>query len=688
MYEAFFSLEDSPFVLTPDPRFLLRSKGHHEILGTLLYGITSQKGLMALIGDVGTGKTTLCRALLRELPKEVQSALVLNPHLSDAELVATILDDLGVDRKGTTKGELMGELSQHLLAAGGEGRTVVVILDEAQQMSVDALEQIRLLSTLETATRKLLQIVLVGQPELEEKLARRELRQLDQRISIRCHLKPLSRKDTLRYIEHRLRVAGLPGALPFSRPAMARIFRYTQGIPRVINMVCDRALMAAFSERAREVTPAIARRAIRNLEGETRKRRRLPRPAVPWARVGRTSAAASLGGLVVLGGIAAAAYWNGRGGLAELIAGAATVTTTPSAPTAPTASPSAPSRTAAAPTPAGSSSPAAATPASAPEAPATRAAGPPAASVAPKASSAQAPATASTPVPPPPVTSSAPAGPAKPVAPSAPGPAASTPSSPVAGLVPPKPIGPSAGGTVAPAPSTPAAGVAASAAVPPVPAAPGAETGALPRDGTRSLVVQLLRLWGVHDDFSSAAVASWPTSADGTLDLAAVAARYQLTATTLPATTLPELRAIGLPAIVEVRDRGGRRPLMLRRITDDAAALLTVSGDEVRFSNGSLEAAWTHAAWFVWRNVDFVPVDPNQELTPTVLTTLALRLQKLGHLTPPLPAGNTERFQTGVRRFQRATGLTEDGIVGPRTTLALSRVIAGRFGPTILDPGR
>jgi hypothetical protein len=201
-------------------------------------------------------------------------------------------------------------------------------------------------------------------------------------------------------------------------------------------------------------------------------------------------------------------------------------------------------------------------------------------------------------------------------------------------------------------------------------------------------VVHLLRLWGVHDDFSPAAVASWPASADGGLDIAAVAARYQLTATTLPATTLPELRAIGLPAIVEVRDRGARRPLMLRRMTEDAAALLTASGDEVRFSNGSLDAAWTHSAWFVWRNVDFIPVDPNQELTPTVLTTLALRLQKLGHLTPPLPAGNTERFQAGVRRFQKATGLTEDGIVGPRTTLALSRVIAGRFVPTILDPGR
>src|SRR5262249_14747299 len=186
---------------------------------------------------------TLCRALLRELPKEVQSALVLNPHLTDAELVGVILDDLGIERRGTTKGELMAQLSQHLLAAGAEGKTVVVILDEAQQMSVDALEQIRILSTLETATRKLLQIVLVGQPELEEKLQRRELRQLDQRIGIRCYLKPLSRKDTLRYIEHRLRIAGLPGAVPFTRAAMVRIFKYSRGIPRVINLVCDRALI-------------------------------------------------------------------------------------------------------------------------------------------------------------------------------------------------------------------------------------------------------------------------------------------------------------------------------------------------------------------------------------------------------------------------------------------------------------
>ena len=264
MYEAFFSLEDAPFVLTPDPRFLLRSKGHHEILSTLIYGITSQKGLMALIGDVGTGKTMLCRALLRELPKDVGSALVLNPFLSDAELLGTILDDLGVE-----------------------------VLDEAQQMSVEALEQIRILSTLETATRKLLQIVLVGQPELEEKLQRHELRQLDQRIGIRCYLKPLSRKETFRYVEHRLRIAGLAGALPFAHGALVRIYRYSRGIPRVINLVCDRALTAAFGARAREVPPALVKAAIRNLEGERPRRRRgavsLSRPSTAW-KLGRVAA--------------------------------------------------------------------------------------------------------------------------------------------------------------------------------------------------------------------------------------------------------------------------------------------------------------------------------------------------------------------------------------------------------------
>ena len=574
MYEAFFSLEDAPFVLTPDPRFLLRSKGHHEILGTLLYGITSQKGLMALIGEVGTGKTTLSRALLRELPKDVQSALVLNPHLSDIELVGTILDDLGIERRGTTKGELMTALSQHLLAAGGEGKTVVVILDEAQQMSVDALEQIRILSTLETATRKLLQIVLSGQPELEEKLKQRELRQLDQRIGIRCYLKPLSRKDTCRYVEHRMRIAGLPGALPFTRAAMARIFAYSLGIPRVINMVCDRALMAAFSARAHEINPALVKAAIKNLQGESRGKRRGAAGAGGGRRSGRAAIAAGVLGAVLVGG-AAAGYWTGWS---------------------------------------------------------------------------------------PPVFR-------LPWRADAPG-AATRPR----GAVPMRASAPSAGQPAVVGRGEPGA-------------APrdGQSREALPRDGMKSLLVQVLRLWGVNEELSDGIVSGWPVDAARAPDLAAIAASYQLSATLLPETTLAELRAIGLPALMQTGGSEGARALLLRGIEGDTAVLATPTGEETHIALDRLEAAWNHQAWIIWRNIDLLPADPNQELTPTVVATLALRLQKLGHLTPPVPTTNNERFQQAVRRFQRATGLRDDGIVGPRTTLALSRVIGGRFSPTIAD---
>ncbi len=537
MYEAYFSLEDPPFVLTPDPRFLLRSKGHHEILASLLYGITSQKGLMALIGDVGTGKTTLCRALLRELPDDVQSALVLNPHLSDTELIGTILDDLGVERRGSSRGELMTTLSQYLLTAGSEGKTVVVIVDEAQQMSVESLEQIRLLSNLETATRKLLQIVLVGQPELEEKLKLRELRQLDQRVAIRCYLGPLPKKETFRYIEHRLRIAGLPGAVPFTRSAMARIHRYSRGIPRVINMVCDRALMAAFSTRVREVTPALVTTAIGNLEGGRTGRRRHPKSWMPRHGLSpATIAACVLAGLVIAGG--ATAYWRGW-------------------------------------------------------------------SLLPFRSVAMSKA-------------AAPAGPA----------AAATPPA------------------AAPAPTGPEAA--------PLPVA--------------------------------VAAAAWPAASDGAPDIEAIAARYQLAATFLPDTSLAELRAIGLPALVEVLEPPTWRPYLMRRVEGETVILVGPAGEDVRLQSDGLEATWTRSAWIVWRNVDLLPSDPVQAMSPTVLATLALRLQKLGYLSPPLPASYEGRLQQAVQRFQRDMQLFEDGIVGPRTTMALARVTGGRFNPTLTDP--
>jgi general secretion pathway protein A len=579
VYEAYFSLEDPPFVLTPDPRFLLRSKGHHEILASLLYGITSQKGLMVLIGDVGTGKTTLCRALLRELPDDVQSALVLNPHLSDAELIGTILDDLGVERRGGTRGELMTTLSQYLLAAGSEGKTVVVILDEAQQMSVESLEQIRLLSNLETATRKLLQILLVGQPELEETLKLRELRQLDQRIAIRCYLGPLPKRETFRYIEHRLRIAGLPGALPFTRSAMARIHRYSRGIPRVINLVCDRALMAAFSTRVREVTPALVGTAIGNLEGGRPGRRRHPKSWMP-GRGARGAALAAGVALALVAGGGAAAYWGGW--------------------------PALPFRSAA---------------------------------------------------------------PAKPVAPA---PVAVTAASP------PAPTAPAAL-TVQPAPSAEAPGVAAAAP------AQRPQPPPVTWDSVRALLARALRVWGVDDDLSPAALAGWPAGPDGAPDIAAIAERYQLVATFLPETRLAELRGIGLPALVEVLEPPTWRPYLLRRIDGDTVTLVGSAGEDVRFKVDSLEAAWTRSAWVIWRNVDLLPSDPFQAMSPTVLATLALRLQKLGYLSPPLPGAYDGRLQQAVQRFQRDMRLSEDGIVGPRTTMALSRVTGGRFSPALTD---
>ena len=285
MYEAFYSLEDPPFVLTPDPRFLLRSKGHHEILATLLYGITSQKGLMALVGDVGTGKTTLCRALLRELPDNVQSALVLNPHLSDADLIGTILDDLGVERRGTTKGELMTTLSQYLLAAGSEGKTVLVIVDEAQQMSVESLEQIRILSNLETADPQA-----PADPPRGPARARGEAPAQRAAPARPADRHPLLPQAAAAQGDLSLRRAPPPrrrACRGRCRSPAGRWRRSTStatGIPRVINLVCDRSLMAGFSNRVREITPDLVTSSVRNLEGGRQGRNRYVRMWSPRSR--------------------------------------------------------------------------------------------------------------------------------------------------------------------------------------------------------------------------------------------------------------------------------------------------------------------------------------------------------------------------------------------------------------------
>ena len=269
MYTSFFGLNEKPFAITPDPRYLFMSERHGEALAHLVYGVTESGGFMQLTGEVGTGKTTLVRTLLQnKLPKNADVAVVLNPRLSVVEFLETICEELGIlapEFRGSVKA-LVDALNKQLLKAHAEGRRVILVVDEAQNLSRDVLEQVRLLTNLETAKQKLLQIILIGQPELRDLLAREDLRQLAQRITGRYHLEPLSRDETAQYIEHRLRVAGALGEV-FDNAAKREVFRLTEGVPRLINVICDRALLGAYSKETRRVNRRLVLRAAAEIKG-------------------------------------------------------------------------------------------------------------------------------------------------------------------------------------------------------------------------------------------------------------------------------------------------------------------------------------------------------------------------------------------------------------------------------------
>ena len=269
MYLSHFSLNERPFSISPDPRFLFMSNRYREALAHLTYGVEDGGGFVLLTGEVGTGKTTVCRCLLQQLPEKTRLAFVLNPKLNSLELLATICDELGIDypENCTSLKILTDKLSQYLLSCYEQDLSVVVMIDEAQNIDTDVLEQIRLLTNLETNQKKLLQIILVGQPELQEKLAQRDLRQLAQRITARYHLRPLNLKETMAYVLHRIRIAGSRKGL-FTRKSIELLHLKTSGIPRLINTICDRALMAASSRNKNLVSHRIMRDAIRDVMGE------------------------------------------------------------------------------------------------------------------------------------------------------------------------------------------------------------------------------------------------------------------------------------------------------------------------------------------------------------------------------------------------------------------------------------
>lgn len=291
MYTSFFGLQEKPFAITPDPRYLYLSERHAEALAHLLYGINEAGGFIQLTGEVGTGKTTVIRSLLEQLPGNAEVALILNPRVTPAEFLLTICEELHLQvpehGRDSTKA-LMDLLGHYLLDAHARGRRVVLIVDEAQNLSPQTLEQVRLLTNLETATTKLLQIILIGQEELRALLEQPELRQLAQRITGRYHLSPLSQDESAGYVKHRMRVAGAT-AEAFTPGALKEVHRLSGGIPRVINVVCDRALLGAFTREDHRVGPGYVRQAASEVYG-----RPVPAPWLRWATVGAVAGALAL----------------------------------------------------------------------------------------------------------------------------------------------------------------------------------------------------------------------------------------------------------------------------------------------------------------------------------------------------------------------------------------------------------
>lgn len=271
MYCQYYGLKERPFNVTSDPAFFFSSKKHKEAISHLLYGVSQRKGIIVLTGEIGTGKTTICRFFLNQVSKNVKTAFILNPTFSEAQLLESIVKDFGITPRNNTKLGMVWELNNFLLRESEAGNNLVLIIDEAQNLKPSLLEQIRLLSNLETEKDKLLQVILVGQPELNNRLNLYDLRQLRQRIMVRYHIGPLDNDEIKLYINHRLEIAGAKNKLEnngieFSDEAIGMISRFSDGTPRLINMVCDRALLAGFVSETRQIGLNIIKKCVEELD--------------------------------------------------------------------------------------------------------------------------------------------------------------------------------------------------------------------------------------------------------------------------------------------------------------------------------------------------------------------------------------------------------------------------------------
>ena len=267
MYREFFGLKEKPFNVTSDPNFLFLSRVHREAFSQLLYGIKERKGFLAITGEIGAGKTTLCRALVNKLDANTKSAFIFNSTLPEMQLFQTAFEDFGIPIEKKTKAAMLRQFSKFLLEELSKNNNVVLIIDEAQNLKNSVLEELRMLSNLETEKEKLFQMILVGQPQLRDKINSPDMEQLRQRISVRFHITPLENDEIEEYIYHRLKVAGSRGDITFSDTALSSIYKYSNGIPRIINKVCDKALLCAYTIETKHIDLSIIERCIQEIEG-------------------------------------------------------------------------------------------------------------------------------------------------------------------------------------------------------------------------------------------------------------------------------------------------------------------------------------------------------------------------------------------------------------------------------------
>ena len=544
MYMRFFGLKQEPFSLAPDPRYLYMSKRHREALAHLLYGVGGGGGFVLLSGEIGAGKTTVCRCFLEQIPKRCNVAYIFNPKLTVLELVKSVCDEFRVPVRGErghapTVKTYVDALNEFLLKTHAVGQNNVLIIDEAQMLSVDVLEQLRLLTNLETNERKLLQIVLIGQPELRTMLERPDLEQLAQRVIARFHLKALSSKETEHYIRHRLSVAGMTRAIPFDRKALQRIHEIARGVPRRINLLCDRAMLGAYAHGKTGIDGATVEKAAREVFGKSE-------PNGP----DRSRLGTGVGlGLVVATGLALTAL------LAFALYGAYRRSDTPTPPVAAASAPRLPATSS--PGSAGAASPVAS--AASP----VRSTG---SGVA--ASSAAGPA----------ISASRPA--------STPAPAARAASSAAA---------PSAAAMAAASAATPAAAAASA----PAPLSAVALATAGPTLGTAELKAQWTALGGDEKTAWRELAALWKVD-PGNGDPCAGVARQQVRCYKF-ATTPATLKSLDRPGFLGLRDEGGRTTtVVLIGLRDDTATLLA-DGRAQKVSFAALGKVWPGEFGTLWR---------------------------------------------------------------------------------------